>query len=99
MQNITAKITTEANFSKSDVEGLMDRFHYSEDTKSIIRNENLLPAGVLKRLHSAFPQHSGFKETEEFHFNDKKQYLGIEGFREINSILETNGIHRLLNMY
>lgn len=80
-------------FNTEDVEALMERFHYDVETKAIIRNENLLPPGVLKRLHMAFPQHSGFKETADFHFYDKKQYVGIEGFREINAILESNGIH------
>jgi L-lysine 2,3-aminomutase len=93
MPHTTATIKPESTFSQPDVEKLMDRFHYTEETKVIIRNENLLPVGVLKRLHSAFPQRSGLRETEEFHFNDKKQYLGIEGFREINAILESNGIH------
>ena len=85
---------TKVNFSAQDVESLMDRFQYSDETKNIIRNESLLPAGVLTRLHSAYPQHSGLKESEEFHFTGtKKHYVGLEGLREINSILEANGIH------
>lgn len=85
---------TKVNFSAQDVEALMDRFQYTDETKEIIRNENLLPKGVLTRLHSAYPQHSGFKETEEFHFTGtKKHYVGLEGLREINSILEAIGIH------
>lgn len=85
---------TKVNFSAQDVETLMDRFQYSDETKEIIRNENLLPTGVLTRLQSAYLQHSGLKETEEFHFTGtKKHYSGIEGLREINSILEANGIH------
>lgn len=85
---------TKVNFSAQDVETLMDRFQYSDETKEIIRNENLLPTGVLTRVQSAYPQHSGLKETEEFHFTGtKKHYVGLEGLREINSILEANGIH------
>jgi L-lysine 2,3-aminomutase len=80
-------------FSQTDVEELMHRFHYSDETKAIIREENLLPTGVLSRLHATFPQHSGMREKEEFHFNDKKHYTGLNGFREINAILEENGIH------
>jgi lysine 2,3-aminomutase len=84
---------TKVNFSAQDVETLMDRFQYSDETKDIIRNENLLPTGVLARVQSAYPQHSGLKETEEFHFTGtKKHYVGLEGLREINSILEANGI-------
>lgn len=89
----TATTLPGVNFEQADVEGLMDRFHYTDETKEIIRNENLLPTGVLRRLHKTFPQHSGLKEKEEFHFNDKKQYVGIDGFREIIAILDANGIH------
>ena len=94
MSNIkTMPAVNEIAFGPAYIEELMQRFHYSDETKAIIRNENLLPAGVLKRLHTAFPQHSGFGENEKFHFEDKKQYVGVEGFREINAILESNGIH------
>ncbi len=89
----TATTQPGVNFELTDVEGLMSRFHYTDETKEIIRNENLLPTGVLGRLHKTFPQHSGLKEKEEFHFNDKKQYVGIDGFREITAILDANGIH------
>jgi lysine 2,3-aminomutase len=61
----------------------MQRFHYSDETKAIIRDENLVPPGVLSRLHIAYPQHSSLRETEEFHFTDRKHYSGLEGFREI----------------
>lgn len=71
---------------------LLDRFHYTADIKRIIEKEDLLPLGLLSRLHAAFPQYSSFKETEPFHFNDKKHYSGIEGFREIVSILKENNI-------
>ena len=91
--NSQASLRSKAYFDQTDVEKLMNRFHYSDETKAIIRNENLLPGGVLGRVHSVFPQHSGLKETEEFHFTEKKQFVGIEGFREINTILEKNGIH------
>ncbi|MBE0661128.1 MAG: hypothetical protein IH597_01570 [Bacteroidales bacterium] len=70
----------------------MHRFHYSEETRAIIREEGLLPAGILSRLHYAFPQHSGLREQAEFLFIDKKHYSGIEGFREIVKILSDHGI-------
>jgi lysine 2,3-aminomutase len=85
--------TKKARFTRQDVDEMMHRFHYSDDTISIIKEEDLLPPGVLERLHTAYPQHSGLKEEEEFHFNEKKQYHGLQGFREIVAILEENGIN------
>jgi lysine 2,3-aminomutase len=70
----------------------MQRFHYSDETKAIISDENLVPPGVLSRLHKAYPKHSSLRETEEFHFTDRKHYSGLEGFREIVKILSDNGI-------
>ncbi|MFO8029988.1 MAG: hypothetical protein R6U28_09015 [Cyclonatronaceae bacterium] len=77
---------------QADIAMIMDRYHYSEDTRSIIQKENLLPAGVLTRLHSSFPQHSGILETKEFMFTGKHHYSGLKGFREIVEILESNDI-------
>jgi lysine 2,3-aminomutase len=88
--------TTEINgrriVGKADIAMIMDRYHYSDDTRSVIDKENLLPAGVLSRLHSTFPQHSGILDTREFMFTGKKHYSGKKGFREIVAILEQNGI-------
>jgi lysine 2,3-aminomutase len=78
--------------STAQKEQLIKRFHYSEETKAIIEKENLLPEGVLNRIQKAYPQHSSLMEKEEFHFNDKKNYSGLEGFREIVSILAKFGI-------
>jgi len=85
---------TEKNalFTEAHIEELMHRFHYSDETKAIIRNEDLVPAGVLRRLHKVYPQYSSLTETEEFHFNDRKHYSGLEGFREIVRILAEYGI-------
>jgi hypothetical protein len=70
---------------------LIDRYNYSSETKEIIEKEDLLPIGVLTRLQSAYPQHSGIAEKEEFHFTDKPKYSGLKGYREIVKILEENG--------
>ncbi|TVR42329.1 MAG: hypothetical protein EA394_03675 [Bacteroidia bacterium] len=71
----------------------MDRYRYTEDIKSVIDREHLLPAGLLTRLHSAYPQYSGIMESTPFLFTDKERYAGMRGFREIVDILEKNGIH------
>jgi lysine 2,3-aminomutase len=92
MKEILTATEKSTTFSRADVEELMERFHYSEETKAIISKENLVPPGVLSRLHLAYPQHSSLRETEEFHFTDRKHYSGLEGFREIVKILSDNSI-------
>lgn len=77
---------------KDDVQQMMDRFHYSQYTKNIIEKENLLPAGLLSRLHNAFPHRSGIMESRPFMFTEKDNYYGLKGLREINEILLKNGI-------
>ena len=77
---------------KADIAIIMDRYHYTDDTRSIIEKENLMPAGVLTRLHSTFPGHSGILDTDEFLFTGKQHYSGMKGFREIIAVLESNDI-------
>jgi lysine 2,3-aminomutase len=79
-------------FDNADLEHIMDRFHYTDETKQIIKQEELLPLGVLHRLHSAFLNYSGIKEEAEFLFNEKKNYSGLKGFREIVDVLAKHGI-------
>ncbi|MBT3168421.1 MAG: hypothetical protein HN952_02590 [Candidatus Cloacimonetes bacterium] len=77
----------------SDVKKMMDRYHYSDDIKSNIMKENLLPAGVLSRLHSCFTHHSDIMESSKFLFTGKEHYAGLSGFREIVEILHKSGIN------
>lgn len=76
----------------STVETMMNRYNYSDDTKTIIKNENLLPPGLLTRLHKNYSQYSGIMEVSQFLFTTKKNYVGTEGFKEIVGILKDNGI-------
>jgi len=71
----------------------MERYSYDESTAAIIRQENLLPPGLLSRLHASYPQHSGLLETRPILFVDKEHYTGLSGFREVVSILHNNGIY------
>ncbi len=89
---ITKPQVSKVKFPANYVEEMMHRFHYDADTVSIIEKEDLLPGGLLERLHMAYPQHSGLKEEAEFLFNDKKQYYGLKGFREIVKVLNDHGI-------
>lgn len=91
--HITTDKTTMKHFTEADVNHIMDRFHYTDETKKIIKDENLLPIGVLSRLQHNYPHITSFKEEAEFLFNDKKHYAGVTGFREIVGILSKNGIN------
>mgnify|MGYP000911341795 CR=1 FL=1 len=79
-------------FSENDIDKIINRFHFSEEAKQIIKEENLLPVGVLNRLNFSYPQYSTFNENADFIFNDKNHYSGIKGFREIIDILNKHGI-------
>jgi L-lysine 2,3-aminomutase len=76
----------------SDVQAMMDRYQYPQETRSIIKQENLLPIGLLSRLHATFPQHSGLMETKPFLFADRDNYTGLKGFRRVIETLEKSGI-------
>jgi lysine 2,3-aminomutase len=71
---------------------LYDCFNFPEETAAIIKKENLLPAGLLKRLHAGYPQYSGIKASNGFLFTGKERYEGLKGFREIVGILQQNSI-------
>jgi L-lysine 2,3-aminomutase len=71
---------------------LLNRNHFSEEIKSIINTENLLPLGLLQRLHKNYPEHSGIMDSSQLMFNDKEHYSGLKGFREIVNILNKNNV-------
>ncbi len=75
-----------------DRDDILKRFHYTDESLAIIEEENLLPPGLLGRLHSQYPEYSGFTESARFLFHDRKNYSGLKGFREIVSVLSKNGI-------
>jgi lysine 2,3-aminomutase len=75
-----------------DLQEMIDHYEYSEETRLIIEKENLLPQGLLNRLHKNFPHSSGIFRPVEFFFKGRHQYAGKRGFREIVKILLDNGI-------
>ena len=79
--------------SAADIEQMQDIYGYSDETRQIIKNENLLPLGLISRLHASYPQHSGLLDKEAHMFHEKDQYTGLSGFREVVKILEANNIH------
>ncbi|MBT3384822.1 MAG: hypothetical protein HN778_16375 [Prolixibacteraceae bacterium] len=70
----------------------MVRYNLSSETINNIVNENLLPPGLIKRLHSSYPEYSGFLNSDEAIFTDKTNYSGLKGFREIVGKLKDHGI-------
>lgn len=75
-----------------NISSAMTRYGYSQMVKETIHNENLLPVGLLSRLHASYPQHSGFLESKQFLFTEKEHYTGLSGFREVCAILSKNGV-------
>ena len=76
----------------ANIEAMMDRYQFNDEIKGIIKEEALLPAGVLSRLQTNYPQHSGLLETKPFLFGVGTNYTGLKGFRQVCDILKGNGI-------
>ncbi len=74
------------------LKNILYRSNYSEETKEIIIDENLLPIGLLNRLHSSYPGSSGIFDTSERMFTLKARYSGLTGYEEIVDILKEKGI-------
>ncbi len=78
--------------AESDVYSALESSGLRPDTLPTIVEERLLPDGLVKRLHALYPQHSGLKSTARPLFTGKGRYAGLSGFREVCSILKSNGI-------
>lgn len=83
----------EKNILSSDIQNMMLRQQFTDETIGIIEAENLLPFGLINRLHVCYPQYSGFFRTDESFFTDKTYYSGLKGFREIVEVLQKRGIN------
>lgn len=91
MATFNSATTHDVIFTPADYSHMFDRFGFLPETREIIEKENLLPLGLMQRLHRAFPKYSAFKEDIPFMFKDKKQYVGLKGFHEIVDILKQHG--------
>ena len=77
----------------SSVKELMDIHDLSDEARSIIESENLLPTSLLSRLHNNFPQHSMLiPKSKAIFSNAKSNYSGLSGFKMVCDILKENGI-------
>lgn len=74
------------------VKSIINQHHFTDEAKQIIEKENLLPIGLINRLHQSYPQHSGIMHPGEVMFIGKNQYAGLKGFREIVEVLNKHGI-------
>ena len=66
-----------------DLEAILARHGYSEETRRMIQQENLLPAGLLNRLQAAYPQYSALADTSPQLFTDHESYTGLKGLRPV----------------
>jgi L-lysine 2,3-aminomutase len=76
----------------ADIGAMIDRYGYSKETRELITGENLLPVGLLSRLHRTYPHYSGLLEDRKFLFTEHDAYSGLEGFRKVVAILAQNSI-------
>ncbi len=74
------------------IDKMIDRYQFDAAAKEIIATENLLPLGLVARLEKNYPQHSGLMESKPFLFDVGSNYVGLEGFRKMCTILKENGI-------
>jgi len=88
--NLTSQLKN-LDFNET-IKGTLKNYQYSDRTLSLIEKENLLPTGLLKRLHKNYPRYSGIIRNRDIIFDTKKRYSGLKGFREIVSNLKENGI-------
>ena len=80
------------NLSQVDIRKLLDRYQLSSEAIQTIETEELLPPGLVQRLHNSYPKYSGLFFEEPAIFTDKPYYSGLKGFREIVKKLKENGI-------
>jgi L-lysine 2,3-aminomutase len=84
--------TIASTVTPADIDAMMDRYGFTPETRQIIATENLLPPGLLSRLHATYPQHSGLLERGRMMFGERDHYAGLDGFREVAAILARHGI-------
>ncbi len=75
-----------------DVQRAVAKYDFSAETINTIEKEELLPLGLVKRLHKNYPEYSGFYSAGKAIFSGKTYYSGLNGFREIVAKLKEHGI-------
>ncbi len=80
-----------ARLIEVDVEEVEHKGKYVEESLEIASKENLLPSGLIKRLHALYPQYSSLKRRSKSMFS-RANYTGLKGFRTVCETLSKNGI-------
>jgi L-lysine 2,3-aminomutase len=76
------------------IEEILESHRYPGEIVEVIKKEDLLPQGLVNRLHGNYPEYSHLIPRTRILFREgKPRYSGLKGFREIVSILESNGIN------
>ncbi|MFG0313965.1 MAG: hypothetical protein ACF8LL_07250, partial [Phycisphaerales bacterium] len=84
-----------AAITREDIDRMLDHYGCPEGVRRVVERENLLPLGLVNRVHQQYPRQSGLLESRPFLFQGKDQYRGLEGLREVMGILEDAGIHKI----
>ncbi|WP_428633827.1 hypothetical protein [Sedimenticola sp.] len=79
-------------FRQIDIESVLKSGGYPEEAPKIALEEQLLPSGLVNRLHSLYPQYSILDRTTKPLFTERENYTGLRGFRTVLSTLKRNGI-------
>lgn len=82
-----------ATVSEADLARMLERQGYSPEVREIIEREDLLPTGLLGRVHACYARYSSLLSTEPLLFSERRRYSGVPGFREIVTRLAASGIH------
>ncbi len=75
-----------------DVDRVLRKGGFAAEAREIIRQEGLLPAGVVNRLHRQFSQYSTLSRTTPPIFTGRENYTGLKGFRRVVEILNDHNI-------
>jgi L-lysine 2,3-aminomutase len=86
--SMTTELLKPLTVNGHDLEG----HGYRPESIRTIVDEKLLPEGVVRRLHTLYPQYSGLHPTAAPLFTGKENFSGLKGFRQVCEILRENGI-------
>ena len=71
MENTSVNIKN-TDAEQTDILKMIKRCHFSSESVENIKNEALLPSGLVYRLHVCYPKYSGFFNSDDSIFKDKK---------------------------
>ncbi len=81
------------NYLSIHIDEVLSEGGYPQEAQNIIKAENLLPQGLVNRLHNLYPQYSILNRTTPPIFTERQNYTGLKGFRLVCKTLAEHGIH------